>query len=66
LPSFRFGTIRVQVVHKNLNRLEVKRLMKCPNSNCNSEIDKTKQRKAESNFYACKNCGTILYRQGKD
>ncbi|MFB0514842.1 MAG: hypothetical protein ACETVQ_04615 [Candidatus Bathyarchaeia archaeon] len=46
--------------------MEVKRLMKCPNSNCSSEIDKTKQRKAESNFYACKNCGTILYRQGKD
>ena len=37
--------------------------MKCPNSKCNNKIDKNKQKKAESNFYYCKDCGTVVYRK---
>jgi len=40
--------------------------MRCPNSECNSEIDKTKQRRVESNFYACTKCGTVIYRREKE
>jgi len=34
--------------------------MKCPD--CGAEILRKEQAKVEGNFYACANCGTIVYR----
>jgi len=40
---------------------KVKR-MKCPNSNCDGEIERDEQKKKKGNFYYCKKCGTVVYR----
>jgi len=46
-------------------RLEGKEKMKCPRTGCNNKINDEEQKKIESNFYFCKDCGTVVYRQDR-
>jgi len=39
--------------------------VKCPNTDCKNKIDKSEQKKADSNFYFCKECGTVVYRRDR-
>jgi predicted RNA-binding Zn-ribbon protein involved in translation (DUF1610 family) len=46
-------------------KLEGRKEMRCPKTGCNNKINDEKQKKTESNFYFCKDCGTVVYRQDK-
>jgi len=37
--------------------------MDCPKAACRSKINEKEQKKVESNFYFCKDCGTVVYRR---
>jgi len=37
--------------------------MKCPKTDCHNKINEEEQKKIESNFYFCKDCGTVVYRR---
>jgi len=39
--------------------------MKCPKTGCNNKIDEKEQKKIESNFYFCKDCGIVVYRRDR-
>jgi len=43
----------------------VKARVKCPKAGCNNKINEEEQKKVESNFYVCKDCGTVVYRRDK-
>jgi len=45
-----------------VKRNEKVKWMKCPNSNCDGEIERDEQKKTKGNFYYCKKCGTVVYR----
>jgi len=40
-------------------------MVKCPNAYCKNKIDRSEQKKVDSNFYFCKECGTVVYRQDR-
>jgi len=46
-------------------RLEGREEMKCPRIGCNNKINDEEQKKTESNFYFCKDCGTVVYRPNR-